>query len=416
MTLSLILFAIIGKKTLGNWESPFFLAGLLWMFYILIAYIFMRRDYSFSMSGIAWVYIAFWAMLYAENLACRNTVKVSQKIDGVESVSSQSWLYIKVCFALGMCAFFYQVSLYGFGINDFVSLNELASMNNKIAVARYSGEGIVNGLTQILLVFIYAAPACGGYAFLYCEKKCDRIWSMVTLLPAIMMVLLTNTKAVIIGACVFWASAYWVSYFSRYKRSVKISLRTVLILVAIGVCFLSFLVFSMVLRIGEISQSAIEVVQKKFQVYAFGSIQSFDWWCGNIYEPEYRLGVATYLGLFNFLGLAKKIQGVYTTYIGGTVSNVFTVFRGVIEDYGYFGGILYLAIKAFICGLCIKKIYKSSNIKPLATTFLVAQIFFLVFGFFVSPWTYMSYIVAIIVFAGYLFSAKSKSVRIKILR
>ncbi|WP_283128955.1 O-antigen polymerase [Allofournierella massiliensis] len=412
MISSLVLFVALGKKIQGNIGSLSYLTGILWMIYVLFSYVFMKEYYSFSMIGIIWINAAFWVMLLMERLGRKKATSKFQCTCKTTAVSKQSWLYLKVCLVLGLVAFFYQISLYGFQLSSFSSLSTLASMNNTVAVARYSGNGIVNNLTQVLLVFVYAAPACGGYAFAYSDGcVSDKIWAIATVFPAVLMVLFTNTKAVVLGAGMLWASAYLVAYFSKQKKFLKLSFRMVCLLLVICICFLVFMIFSMVLRMGEVSQNTLEIALRKFQIYAFGSVQSFDWWCGEIYRPEYRIGEATYLGVFDFLGLAEKVQGVYTAGIG-TSSNVFTMFRGVIEDYGYVGGIAYLGIKTFICGFCIGQMYVSSRIRPIMTAFLVAHVFFLVYGFFVSPWTYMSYILSIFVFAGYLFTASSRSIRV----
>ena len=217
MILSLGLFIVLGKKAKGTIISLTYLSGIFWMIYTAASYAFMKQYYSFSMIGIMWINIAFWFMLMIENLRNKKAVKSFKANSEITSISKQSWLYMKICLILGIVAFFYQVSLYGVQFSDFLSLNSLASMNNTIAVARYSGNGIVNILTQILLIFVYAAPACGGYAFVYSDTHfSDKIWSIMTLLPAFLMVLFTNTKAVIIGAGILWASSYWISYFSRY--------------------------------------------------------------------------------------------------------------------------------------------------------------------------------------------------------
>lgn len=413
MIISLIAFAFLGKRLRQEWSSPIYLSGIFWMLYNLVSYVFMHDLYSFSMVGIAWINIAFWIMLFAENFGDKVVKKSRYMSSDAVVLSNQSWLYLKGCCVLGLVAFLYQVSLYGFRLSSFTSLSALATMNNTVAVARYSGNGVVNELSQILLIFVYAAPACGGFAFIYAEKTSQKLWAVITMLPSILMVLFTNAKAVLIGAVIIWISSYLISYFLKYKHAPVIKLKLLLLVMGIFALFFAFLFFSMTLRMGEISTKTIGMAQRKLSIYAFGSVQSFDWWCANAYDANYKFGTATYLGIANMLGLAKRTQGVYTSYVG-TASNVFTVFRGVIEDFGFLLGILYLSAKALLCGWCFSRIRHLQRIPVFSAVFLMEEMFFLIFGAFVSPWTYMSYIFAVIMFAGYLLTARSRNIRIKL--
>jgi oligosaccharide repeat unit polymerase len=411
MCTSLVAFVLFGKKLRREWSSPIYLSGVFWIFYTLISYVFMHDSYLFSMLGIVWINVAFWIMIFAENFGAKCAKKGGYLVRNTFDLSNQSWLYLKVCCVLGLVAFLYQISLYGFNLSNFTSLDSLASMNNAVAVSRYSGNSTVNGLSQILLIFVYASPACGGFAFIYAEKATQKLWAAITMLPSVLMVLFTNTKAVLIGATIIWISTYLISYFLKHKHAPVIKLKHFLIVLVIFMVFFGFLFFSMILRMGEISSRTIGMAQRKLSIYAFGSVQSFDWWCANAYDADFKFGTSTYLGIANILGLAKKTQGVYSSFLG-TSSNVFTAFRGIIEDFGFLLGILYLSTKAMMCGWCFDKLRCSERLPVFSVVFLMAEMFFLFFGAFVSPWTYMSYILTVVLFFGYLLVASGRNIRI----
>ena len=405
-----ILFIAIGKKICAIWNSPVYMCGIFWIFYVLISYVLMHKRYSFGMLGIAWIYIVIFIMFIAEHMG--KSVFSITELQNNENIwiSDQSWTYLKICSILGILAFFYQIKLYGFRLNNFISIDSLAHMNNLVAVARYSGKGIVNSLTQLLLIFVYAAPACGGFSTVYADTTEKKIWSYGSLIPSILLVLFLNTKAVIIGAGILWVSTFLISYYLKYKRSPDIKVKNILILLIIGGIFFLFMIVSMILRMGEVSQYSFMIAQRKIIVWIFGEVQSFDWWCSNVRILDYKFGAATYLGLANTLGIAEKIQGVYTSY-SGTASNVYTAFRGVIEDYGYLFGAVYLFIKAFVGGCCFSYIGQATSIKVFSIVYLVAELFFLLFGAFVSPWTYMSYILAMVFFGIYLIVASMSNIK-----
>lgn len=404
-------FIVFGRKLRKEWSAPMYLCGVFWMLYVSASYLLMKDDYPFSMAGIVWIHITLWIMLLAENLADRKIERRNVKERTIE-LSTQSWLYLKSCCVFGVLGVIYQVSLYGFQFSDFTSLSTLATMNNTVAIARYAGKSITNIFTQISLIFIYAAPACGGFAFVHARTKIQKIWSTATILPCVLMVLFTNTKAGIIAVSILWISAYLISFFFRYKHSPIIKASMAFAMATIVALFFGFLLLSMTLRIGEVSSNSIQAVERKFMSYAFGSVQAFDWWCGKLYYPDYKFGAQTYLAVSNIFGLAERVQGVYA-YELGTASNVYTVFRGIIEDFGFVLGILYLSVKALLCGVCFNKIRCSSKIPFFSVTFLTAEMFFLVYGFIISIWTYISYILAVVIFWGYLVCSDSRGIRVK---
>lgn len=61
---------------------------------------------------------------------------------------------------------------------------------------------------------------------------------------------------------------------------------------------------------------------------------------------DYSFGAMTFLGISNVLGVVQRVQGVYTALLG-TSSNVYTVFRGIVEDFGIIGGIIFISLQGF---------------------------------------------------------------------
>lgn len=126
-------------------------------------------------------------------------------------------------------------------------------------------------------------------------------------------------------------------------------------------------------------------------------MQSFDIWLSDYFRSSIlSYGKLTYLGIADALGLAERIQGVYTS-LNETSSNVYTAFRGVISDFGIFGGLIYTSLHGLFLGMAVNTIYNSA-LPRFSIFYSVQCIFFFAFGMFVSPWTYLSFIAAAIIF------------------
>ncbi len=414
VSISYILFI---QKIEKNWGSFLFVCGVFWGTLTFLAGVALRKEYEWGYKGILWIYINFFAlavMYYVGKRSakreyidcCKNEPHMNGKL------SNSSWVIIKILTLLGIIKWLYEVILNGFSVQDFLSVSALAQMNNSMAVERYSGRGLINIITQMLNVAVYAAPCCGGFAVVFAENKKQKIWAYMTLLPILLVLLLTNVKAGFVGAICLWLVSFLISYLYRYKSAPKLNVKLLGIILGIVMFFLGITMFSMMLRMGSVNQSTFEAVIRKYLIYAFGEIQSFDIWLSDYFTPkEFSFGTQTFIGIFNTLGIVIRNQGVYSS-VPESASNVFTVFRGVIQDFGTFFGTIFISIHGLLAGYCTKKIEQSKKIPVISCVLLLSIYFFFLYGYFVSPWSYISHILALIVFAVYLTIAKGYSVRI----
>lgn len=116
---------------------------------------------------------------------------------------------------------------------------------------------------------------------------------------------------------------------------------------------------------------------------------------GNMYwyNPKHTFGAMTFLGISNFIGLAERKSGVYRDfeYFGrlkkGMGTNVYTIFRQLIDDFGMVGALVFLFIIGFISSKAIVFIAKRKWIF-VCQAFLVAVYSYVMWGFVTSFWAY----------------------------
>jgi hypothetical protein len=178
------------------------------------------------------------------------------------------------------------------------------------------------------------------------------------------------------------------------------------------IVFFAILFSSMVFRTGEISERTITDISQKFITYALGHFHCFEMWF-TTYEPTvYSYGTKTFLGISNVIGLEDKIQGVYQEYhqIGQNgyygISNIFTIFRSLIEDFGESGTYLVMFILGFFSKLSLKNLISRRNI--FANQVLITAAYaYLLWSFATSFFAYTSYIATFFV-AYFLFMILQK--------
>ena len=122
---------------------------------------------------------------------------------------------------------------------------------------------------------------------------------------------------------------------------------------------------------------------------------------GNMFyrDNSLKYGVMTFFGVFNGIGLAKRQTGIYRDYIyfgrlDKTMrSNVYTIFRMLIDDFGKVGALIFLLLLGFASGKAVVMIQKRKFVF-LCQAFLIAVYSYVLWGFVASIWAYTSILCA----------------------
>ena len=112
-----------------------------------------------------------------------------------------------------------------------------------------------------------------------------------------------------------------------------------------------------------------------------------------------KYGVMTFFGVANLLGIAERQPGVYRDFVyfgqnnEDLHTNVYTIFRMLIDDFGIVGALVFLFLLGFASAKAIEFIKKRKMIF-LSQTFLVAVYSYVMWGFVASIWAYTSILCA----------------------
>lgn len=412
ITLLLFLLLILKKYVFKNFFNPVFIMTFYWSFFIVAAFVsFNNIDWKFL--GLLWIIIAcvFFGLGFIISYFIFNKTKVNsynnQIGQSIYRVSNISWLFIIVCIILGLTRTFLEIIINGFTLSMVFDINTLIDINTTFAYQRYfEGGPSYNQYMQFLLVFIYAAPLCGGYAYNYIQKKSQRIICLSTFLPIMSSLLLTNSKAGLL-ACVFlWTSGFIVGYLEKHKKSPEIKFKKIINITIFGLLIFGLLYLSMMFRVGDLSAQTHNIVLEKYKLYAFGHVPAFDYWfANNGNQPGYTLGQYTFIAFFDLLGIVNQKQGIYNDIVYVSLNygtNVFTAFRGLISDFGVIGGLVFIMLLGIISGYAYYTLLKSRKREILPKLILSMVYFFVFYSFIVSIFSYLSYIIAFFIFVIYL--------------
>lgn len=304
----------------------------------------------------------------------------------------------------------YSIVLHGFSLQALLSMQDLLNLNKEMSEMRYSGAEVHDMVSQVFLIFSYTAPLMGGFCYRGVNKL-TKVVCILTLIPGLFIALTQSMKMVMMTGFILWFTGYIVCSFS-YGKPIKIKAKNIVYSILGMFGFFLLLFSSMVLRTGEISERTILDISEKFFTYALGHFHCFDFWYTS-YEPtNYSWGTKTFMGLSNLMGLEERVQGIYTEYmqVGKNgyhgISNVFTAFRPLIEDFGEAGSYAIMFALGFISKLSLKYLTARKTVF-LNQTVLSALYAYLIWSFTASFFAYTSYL-AMFFLAYFLFRLLQK--------
>lgn len=401
------LASIYVVKGINGYYNPAKIFTLIWVFQLVLIGIIFNRVVVLSYFGIFYIPLAVIAFSvgtrFAGNLSKREIEKIYSKRTLYRFYTTRGKSLLTIFLVLSFFQPVQTILSGGFSLSSLLDFNTLLEVNNQLSIDRYSDNTHnTSSLGQIFLVFQYLCPLFGGTVYNMFQTKKWKYISIAALLPCLFSTLTQGVKMAFITGVMLWFVGYiCISLCFHIKPKIKFK-HIVIGVVGISL-FFTVLILSMMFRIGRFDMDTFAIVLGKFIAYAFGHISAFDQW---LYESSdtflpHTFGAKTFFGISNYLGILKREQGVFTEmYIvtkDGGMSNVFTIFRLLIDDFGTLGVLLYLVIIGYINQHIYKNLlYGFSQIKNIV---LLSLTFFTMFwSFATSILAYTSYIVMFVMF------------------
>lgn len=387
----------------GKLTNPFTLFSVYWLSLIGVGVLVINFKYNYK--GIIYIVfvtlITFFISAFFYSITDISDRSRKETLKKFEVSRSRNMLFLATI--LGSMFAILSLKQQGIALSGIFNFSSLLDINSQMAIQRYSGStNSASGGLQLLIIFQYFAPVIGGYHFGSTNNKKEQIYAFVGFIPVLLTMSTQNTKSGVISAVTFFIAACIIAHlydrtFSNFKFK-QIIRYVVIIVILLGVLFLS-----MVMRTGKFNLMTIAQIWKKFIVYAFGQVPVFDYWFSNRGIFEYGFGSNTFIGIANLLGIASRNQGIYNdaVYINQIPANIYTAFRGLIQDFGNVGSILFLVILLCIGIYSYRRLYEGFGIN--INSFILLNVYFFIFqSFLVSSWSYTSYLATMLLFVPYL--------------
>lgn len=406
----LILIVFVALIVMHLWLKQDFLSpavvNIYWnMFFILGAVILFGEGISWHYEGVWWTIGSCLLFLLGQVIGEAVCVPVPQR---PYAPANNNYIYLILLgvVALGFMNPLIYLRAFGYSISDIFNVQALLKLNTEVAYDRYYGHQFnAPPVAALFSILIYMGALIGGHCFVQMKTLVGKAISLVTMIPILVLAIITNAKVGVI-ACVFlWIIGWCVNSFNVKSTGRLLSKRTIYLGIVIAVLGIAFLDLTMLLRIGSIDRETQLIVNQKLQEYAFGQVQAFAEWFHKRGNLPVEGGSNTYMFLTNWLGLTERKQGVYDL-MPGVVTNIYTQNRGIIMDYGVVGGLVYWTVLGVIAGRAFKKVKSGLHNCQFSMVILAAMYFAILYGFIISPWIYSSYVLAFVGYAIFLMILK----------
>ena len=402
------------RRYVGTWLFPACLFGLFWFGFTFfpLAVLFWVPVYPYAIGFIFLCTMAFslgsvpfdWKTAFKRN---------AQKRGLPQEYSSPFLRYVFYLSTATSVAFvILNLSEQGFSLHD-VFFNLFAS------AAAYMGQEDlnVNAFDRFSVIFAYLGAILGGLLFSCITGKANRrLVLIMSFLPPILVAVAESTKALLFLCIAFFYAGLLVYRISTAKLRLlekgnitRLAVCAVVLIAVVTTAFLSRGLYAI--------NDPDEIMQRliwNYASYACGHIYAFSDWFSFMMAGHSNLvylregpthGFYTFMTLFKLMGSHKEVPaGIfddYYSYHGFLTSNIFTIFRGLITDFGFIGSIVYM----LVTGVMLHKAFSVMLVRKRPVFTVVVFVFmmgYFYFSFIISIMIWNRVCVALILFWGTL--------------
>jgi len=411
LVLPFILLAITARFLKKSWLAPSAFISLYWCVAIAAPLLFSPYN-NVSIGAVSWIFVSTLTVLFGDLAGSfRRQKQQPDQRSVIFSTSQVTFISIIVisCTIIGISSFVIILKLAAHNLSNLLSIQKLLDIAQNIAAQKHTNT-YKPFITQFLNSFIYAGPLFGGLLVAIERSRRHLIIGILSMLPALLMTVIFTLRGYILVAIVLWISSFLAMqvllgndkiFTKRYLISGFISLLLIFI-IFIGAGIARFGIADISNENG-IKSIRNEKVYINFNICAFGHMETFSNWFDRFDKRALEvnkpmLGAYTFAGIFDRLGIRDRFYGLYEERVilskGGT-SNIYTVFRGLIEDFTPLGSLVLLFLIAFFASRVYQRLLQGkAGTMPILAAFYATVLW----SFSCSIWIWNSVIAAFILF------------------
>ena len=362
LTFSVLIFvqAYVVRWLVGTWVVPGVIFGIFWWLFTFLPLILAPE---IPINPIAVLYILSACIAFSASallLPIAPLVRHQSRCKPCLKINWQVIRYATIFVGVGS-SISSLVALEAFNFS-FLNLRLALAQTSEAISDRYSGNA-TGGIFSILSrIFMYMTGPLAGILAAQYEKPLFTRWFALAMMPPLFFLVLDGAKGYLPVVIVAFISGVMVRKIAARDFRVNLSKFFFQGLVAVALLF-PLLIYSFLARGINIDASVSEILftlRRSLLSYTSGHLFAFSDWFTSVYgynsvmsyerEPLSG-GFFTFMAFFQLLGDDRYVPpGIYDEYyyFGQLLStNIYTIYRGLITDFGMFGSLVFLCVVGF---------------------------------------------------------------------
>ncbi|HSS60646.1 MAG TPA: O-antigen polymerase [Candidatus Limnocylindrales bacterium] len=397
-----VVVALLARRMGGSWYAPAAFFGAYWCVFGGLPL--LASPIGIQPVGMLFVAGACGALLLGAWLAHRLVPNFAITNAPPDEPPYLGWA-IGACTVLGLMVvaiILYSVET-GSNAVRILSLDAIVQTIHRLAVARNGGTWSEPAVARVLTTATYLGPMLSGVMLGMRTAGRARWLSLVSLAPSVMITVILTTRSSLLLPIALGASAYLATTVAT-GRAPSLTWRRVAWLAAgVAVVAIGFVLIQMARYAGWSSGRPSAVVQSLW-LSVFPYLGVFSLWLQNdgvsaSLHPTF--GQYTFAGFFDLLHIHTRVAGLYTdqVVIDGSQYNIYTAFRGVVQDFTIPGALLFFALAGFGAELAYQRVRSGdAALIGVLAAFYAATLW----SFVVDVFIYNTIVLAFVLLIGYL--------------
>ena len=316
--------------------------------------------------------------------------------------------FVGVCALLGGAVVV--IIAVSFALEGWPSELSLVGIVHRLAIERFAGTWQEPALARLLTTALYLGAMLAGLMLALRNTASTRLLSVAVLVPSAIITVLLTTKTSFLIPVALGTSTYLATCVAA-GRPGHLTLKRLAVLAGlVAALAAAFVLVQMIRYAGWSTGQPLAVIQLLW-ADTFPYLGAFSRWfqksaLSTSLHPGF--GQYTLAGVFDLLHLHSRVPGLYTdqVIVNGAGYNIYTAFRGLIEDFTVPGALVFLAVVGFGAETAYRRA-RSGDLRWVAVlaAFYVATLW----SFVVDIFIYNTIVLAFLVLIGYLAFASRPS-------
>ncbi|MWL87983.1 MULTISPECIES: O-antigen polymerase [unclassified Cupriavidus] len=413
------------RAYIGTWIAPACLWGLFWFMFTFVPLVAL---WNVPVNPDAVLYLLVASCLFsltALPFSWRRVFRLRR--ENPMTVDYGSAFMLNAFYVISLVAIFsLLIDLWIQGVTIWDAIFSPMQVAARMIDMRYSESLVPNIFSKLSFATQYPAAIIGGFIYVTRPAGAKRARILVlTFLPSILGMILLGAKGTLFQAFAFYWGGTLVCKIQRGDLRI-LSREEIRKLLPYGALVVGLVTVSLLSRfIGNAGADILEGLQRLFASYVTAHLYGFSDWFSFTTDAsftQYYFDLHNSSALYTFTPIARLLGDTtalppgtydeYFTYDALFQTNIYTMFRGLIIDFGMWGSLLFMVLFGVAMHLSYW-MFLVARYPAMSASIFIHSVGYFYSSFMISLLTYNSIYLSVVIIAIVLFMNRIASLQLQ---